>query len=173
MKKNTVYLFVIALIGLTSIGIFSVFAITISSSTLQGATPIYKQVVFKDIGAIGNATGVVLDGSGIYLNDSTPQAINPHSIHVLKLDSLNQKIIQGIVNGNDIATGAIGSNHILNYSITNNNFANYSITTTNILNNTITIDKFDTGITFPTGGALYRTTSSICSAGNALTAIVG
>lgn len=173
MKKNThTLLIAAAIIGLSGMSLYTAHALSISNNSLNAVTPILKQMIFKANGSVANATGVLLNASGIYLNDSTPQAINANTIHVLKLDNNNQ-VYQGTVNGGDIITGAVGTNHIINYSITDDRFENYSITTTKILNNTITINKFDPSISWPTGGALFWTTSSVCAAGTALTAVNG
>lgn len=58
-------------------------------------------MIFKQQGSQANTTGVILDGTGIYIN--LPQAINVNAINVLKLNG-SQTFEQGIVNGSDIAT---------------------------------------------------------------------
>lgn len=172
MKKNTTLIIAGSLlIWISSLVALTTQAVNISNNSLQSVTPILRKMIFKQQGSQANTTGVILDGTGIYIN--LPQAINVNAINVLKLNG-SQTFEQGIVNGSDIATWAIGSNHIVNYSITNNNFVNNSITNINIANNTITITKFDPlSVTFPTGGAMYWYTPTICAAGYALTGIVG
>lgn len=170
MHIDKFILWVAGVVALSGIGILSVEALNISTSSFNKWLPVFKTVFLRSewkdtINGSVNPEFIKLDNSWLYIS---PSALWASLSTVLKMNASNTAQLLQVVNG-DIVNDAITTTKILDWWITNDSLADVWIEARHILNATIDNSKFDPALQFPTWQIYYL--YNVCASGKAVTSV--